>query len=364
MNALLWFVLWCLLFVLSWPVAILALVLAPFVWLLSLPLRLIGITVGAVFGLLRALLTLPARLIGGRGLSAAGHADLHTKDDGFRIPLSARLVAHCQASQRQECTMSKQVLILGSQGHFGAAAAAAFSQAGWRVLCHARRPDAALPAGARRVDTPLTDTDALGSASRWQCPGHPRRQRALSAMGARGACPWRSRPLPLAGRLGATLLLPGNVYNYSAADAFAPGRNSGAGSRTRPRGPSAWPSSSICRSGSQAGQRCIVLRAGDFLVGGARGWLGQAITKSMAKTASWSTPAAWTPPTPGRICRTWPSVAVALADRHRPAGLRALSLCRPYADGAAVAGRYRSRPHAAWAWAALRRSSAGPCLGA
>jgi hypothetical protein len=67
MNALLWFVLWCLLFVLSWPVAILALVLAPFVWLLSLPLRLIGITVGAVFGLLRALLTLPARLIGGRG---------------------------------------------------------------------------------------------------------------------------------------------------------------------------------------------------------------------------------------------------------------------------------------------------------
>jgi ABC-type molybdate transport system permease subunit len=37
------------------------------VWLLSLPLRLIGITVGAVFGLLRALLTLPARLLGGRG---------------------------------------------------------------------------------------------------------------------------------------------------------------------------------------------------------------------------------------------------------------------------------------------------------
>ncbi len=67
MNALLWFVLWCLLFVLSWPVAILALILVPFVWLLSLPLRLIGITVGAVFGLLRALLSLPARLIGGRG---------------------------------------------------------------------------------------------------------------------------------------------------------------------------------------------------------------------------------------------------------------------------------------------------------
>lgn len=66
MNALLWFVLWCLLFVLSWPVAILALVLAPLVWLISLPLRLIGITVGALFGLLHALLTWPARLIRGR----------------------------------------------------------------------------------------------------------------------------------------------------------------------------------------------------------------------------------------------------------------------------------------------------------
>lgn len=66
MSALMWWLLWCLLFVLSWPVALLALVLAPLVWLLSLPLRLIGITVSAVFGLLKALLTWPARLIGGR----------------------------------------------------------------------------------------------------------------------------------------------------------------------------------------------------------------------------------------------------------------------------------------------------------
>ena len=67
MKVLLFFVGWCLLFVLSWPVALLALLLAPFVWLLSLPLQLIGITVGAVFALLRALLMLPARLLGWRG---------------------------------------------------------------------------------------------------------------------------------------------------------------------------------------------------------------------------------------------------------------------------------------------------------
>ena len=61
------FVGWCLLFVLCWPLALLALVLAPLVWLISLPLRLIGVGVGAVFALLRALLFLPARLLGYRG---------------------------------------------------------------------------------------------------------------------------------------------------------------------------------------------------------------------------------------------------------------------------------------------------------
>lgn len=64
MKVLVFFVGWCLLFVLSWPVALLALLLAPFVWLLSLPLRLVGITLDAVFSLLRAVLLLPARLLG------------------------------------------------------------------------------------------------------------------------------------------------------------------------------------------------------------------------------------------------------------------------------------------------------------
>lgn len=58
--------LWLLLLVVCWPLALLALVLWPVVWLLSLPFRLIGISVDAVFGLLRAILTLPARLLGGR----------------------------------------------------------------------------------------------------------------------------------------------------------------------------------------------------------------------------------------------------------------------------------------------------------
>lgn len=66
MKVLIFFVGWCILFVLCWPLALLALVLFPIVWLLSLPLRLIGIAVGAVFALLRTVLFLPARLLGCR----------------------------------------------------------------------------------------------------------------------------------------------------------------------------------------------------------------------------------------------------------------------------------------------------------
>ncbi|HSY45681.1 MAG TPA: hypothetical protein VK800_06505 [Steroidobacteraceae bacterium] len=60
------FLLWLLLLVLCWPVALLALLLYPLVWLLLLPLRLVGIAVEGVFALLRALILLPARVLGER----------------------------------------------------------------------------------------------------------------------------------------------------------------------------------------------------------------------------------------------------------------------------------------------------------
>jgi hypothetical protein len=66
MKALLLFVGWCLLFALCWPLAVLALILLPVVWLLSLPLRLLGIATGALFAVIEALLYLPARLLGWR----------------------------------------------------------------------------------------------------------------------------------------------------------------------------------------------------------------------------------------------------------------------------------------------------------
>jgi len=59
------FLLWCILLVLCWPLALLALVLYPIVWLLLLPFRMVGIAVGGVLALVLALITLPARILRG-----------------------------------------------------------------------------------------------------------------------------------------------------------------------------------------------------------------------------------------------------------------------------------------------------------
>ncbi|MBC7709209.1 MAG: hypothetical protein H7203_04055 [Rhizobacter sp.] len=66
MKFLLLLVVWFILLLLSWPIALLALLLWPLLWLLSLPFRLIGITFEAVFALLKAVLMLPARILGHR----------------------------------------------------------------------------------------------------------------------------------------------------------------------------------------------------------------------------------------------------------------------------------------------------------
>jgi len=67
MNLLIFVVGWCILFVLAWPLAVLVLLLAPLIWLLSLPFRLVGMCIAAAFALLKGLLFLPARVLGYRG---------------------------------------------------------------------------------------------------------------------------------------------------------------------------------------------------------------------------------------------------------------------------------------------------------
>jgi len=60
------FILWCILLAVCWPLALLALILSPIIWLITLPFRLLGICVGATFALVKALFYLPARLLSGR----------------------------------------------------------------------------------------------------------------------------------------------------------------------------------------------------------------------------------------------------------------------------------------------------------
>jgi hypothetical protein len=63
------FLLWCILLVLCWPLALLALVLYPFIWLVLLPFRIVGIAVTGVFELLAAIIMLPARILRGPRLA-------------------------------------------------------------------------------------------------------------------------------------------------------------------------------------------------------------------------------------------------------------------------------------------------------
>ena len=64
-NFMVSFFLWVILLMISWPVAIIALILYPIIWLLLLPFKLIGITVSAVFELLKSIITLPSRVLKG-----------------------------------------------------------------------------------------------------------------------------------------------------------------------------------------------------------------------------------------------------------------------------------------------------------
>ena len=67
MKVLALFIAWCILLALCWPLALLAVVLAPLVWLVALPFRLVGICFAALFAFIKALLFLPARALGYRG---------------------------------------------------------------------------------------------------------------------------------------------------------------------------------------------------------------------------------------------------------------------------------------------------------
>jgi nucleoside-diphosphate-sugar epimerase len=186
-----------------------------------------------------------------------------------------------QRSNSMNPTPIPRVLILGANGRLGAAATQAFAAAGWAVLAQARRAPARLPRGAQHLATGLADTDAL----------------ARSAAGARAVVHavnpvytrWDQEALPLARlgmdvaeRLGATFMLPGNVYNFGEG---MPARlaEDTPQQATTTKGRQRCQIEDEMRSRAARGLGSVVIRAGDFFGCGSGSWFDQVIVKDIAR---------------------------------------------------------------------------------
>ncbi|MFO1197427.1 MAG: epimerase [Burkholderiaceae bacterium] len=171
------------------------------------------------------------------------------------------------------------VLVLGANGRFGAAAVDAFAAAGWNVLAQARRAPASLPAGARHVATAVEDTAALAA----QAAGARAVVHAVNppyTRWAREALPLARAGMDVAQRLGATFMLPGNVYNFGTSMPPVLREDTPERADTR-KGRIRCEMESELAARARQGLRSVVLRAGDFFGGGAGSWLDLVIVKSL-----------------------------------------------------------------------------------
>jgi len=174
------------------------------------------------------------------------------------------------------------VLILGAQGRFGQAVTAAFAQAGWRVRAQSRRPGARWPAGVEGVLC-----DALQAAEVVRvAQGVGVIVNALNPLYTdweRQARPLASNALAAAEASGALLMFPGNVYNFGKhlpprLDAETPEIADTSKARIRIE------IEQQMQAAAARGVNSVVVRAGDFFGGSARGaWFDLVIAKSLAK---------------------------------------------------------------------------------
>lgn len=174
------------------------------------------------------------------------------------------------------------VLVLGANGRFGAAAVRAFAAAGWRVLAQVRRaPAEFLPPGASALCLPMDDIEALAAAA-------PRASVVVYAVNP-AYTRWDEEALPLlrqglavARMLGALFMLPGNVYNFGAGMP-ALLREDTPELPTTPKGRQRCQMEALLRDSAAHGQRCVVIRAGDFYGAGNGSWLDLAVVKDIAR---------------------------------------------------------------------------------
>lgn len=177
--------------------------------------------------------------------------------------------------------MMDTVLILGANGRLGRPLVDAFAQAGWKVFAHTRRPlTGTVPAGVEPIDLPVTDLATLAAAAAGA-------DVVVHAMNppytdwSRAALPLAEAAMNLAERLGALLMLPGNVYNFGSpmpallteSTAQRPSTRKGA---IRERIETAMHARPSLRS--------VVVRAGDFFGGSGTGsWFDLVIAKDLAR---------------------------------------------------------------------------------
>ncbi len=178
-------------------------------------------------------------------------------------------------------TSSNTVLILGARGRFGLSTARAFAQAGWRVLGQTR-PQAEVPkdAAIEWLGIDLQDTQGLAQAAQ----GATVVVHALNPAYTNKA--WQTQVLPMTDaaiaitrKLGATLMVPGNVYNFGA-DMPAVLRED---TPQRARTVKGQIRIEMEARLQQSGVRSIVIRAGDFFGGGTGTWFDTAMVKDIRK---------------------------------------------------------------------------------
>jgi nucleoside-diphosphate-sugar epimerase len=190
-----------------------------------------------------------------------------------------------------------KVLVLGANGRFGAAAALAFAAAGWHVVAQTRRTLAArVPASVQPLAVPLNQVGDILEAAR----GATHVVHALNPAytdWAKQLLPMASTGMDIAQALGATLMVPGNVYNHGASmpPCLTPETPE---HPTTAKGKLRCQLEAMIPARGQHGLKSVIIRAGDFYGAGRGSWMDLVILKSLAKgkrvyPGPWDVPHAW-----------------------------------------------------------------------
>jgi nucleoside-diphosphate-sugar epimerase len=175
--------------------------------------------------------------------------------------------------------MTDKVLVLGANGRFGRCVTRAFADAGWQVLAQARRSLVDATAGVEHIALPVADTAAIAQAT----AGATVVVHAMNPLYTdwdREALPLNAAAIAIARALDATLMFPGNVYNFGAP---MPAQLT----EDMPQHPTSSKGELRCKMEAAIraeAPRSIVVRAGDFFGGPGTGtWFDQAIVKDLAR---------------------------------------------------------------------------------